>query len=198
MKARPPRRPPTRAGAGDAVLPKSSQALVLVDFINPLDFPGASELAPAALRAAKATLGLRRRLGVQVPVIYANDHYGVWRSDFKQTLARCQALPGEAGEMARLLAPRRRDLALLKPRHSAFFSTPLDLLLGQMEVREIVLAGLATDLCVQMMAMDAFLHGYKLWVPGDCSAAETPEAGQAALRYMASALKADVRVSATR
>jgi hypothetical protein len=39
----------------EADLPRSQRALLLVDFINPLDFPGAQDLAPGALKAAVAT-----------------------------------------------------------------------------------------------------------------------------------------------
>lgn len=105
-------------------------ALLLVDFINPLQFDGAKALAPSALAAARQTARLRRRLDNEgVRTVYANDNYGDWTSDFKALLHRCLALPGDAGRMAKLVAPRRRDFAVLKPRHSAFYATPLELLL---------------------------------------------------------------------
>jgi nicotinamidase-related amidase len=59
-----------------------------------------------------------------------------------------------------------------------------------------VLAGLATDICVQMTAADAFLRGFEgVWVPSDCTAAETPQAKAASLKYMREVLKCDVRSS---
>jgi len=182
--------------AGPPQLPRSRQALLLIDFINPLDFPGAQKLAPPALRAARATAGLRDRLdGHGVPVIYCNDNYGVWQSDFHSLVAGCIGRDDESGEIARLLCPRATDLTLLKPRHSAFFGSPLELLLDAMQARELVLCGLATDMCVQLTAADAFLRGYAVWVPSDCTAAETPHAKAASLKYMASVLKCDVRSS---
>ena len=175
-------------------LPRCNTALVLVDFINPLDFPGARRLQPYALAAAHATWQLRQRLARRgVPVIYANDNYGHWQSNFCDLLVRCQALPGQRGEMARLLAPAPHDLTVLKPRHSAFFATPLDLLLRDMGVQNLVLTGLATDMCVHFTAVDAFMHGYRLWVPGDCVAAETPAAQQAALQHMERTLRCCTR-----
>ena len=101
-----------------------------------------------------------------------------------------------SGEIARLLAPRPRDVTLLKPRHSAFFSSALELLLREMGARELVLAGLATDMCVQMTAADAFLRGFEgVWVPSDCTAAETTQAKTSSLKYMRDVLKCDVRSS---
>ena len=62
---------------------------------------------------------------------------------------------------------------MLKPRHSAFFATPLDLLLQQMAASERVGVGLATEICVHLSARDAHLLGCRLRVPEDCTAAES-------------------------
>ncbi len=71
-------------------LARSSDVLLLVDFINPLDFPGGEDLAPHALDAAKATAELRRALDArQVQCIYANDNYGIWHDDFKDIWSTC-------------------------------------------------------------------------------------------------------------
>jgi nicotinamidase-related amidase len=183
--------------AGKFSLPRSPRVLLLVDFINPLRFPGADELATPAIAAAKATRRLKDRLvknGVQV--IYANDNYGQWRSDFRELYERCLADAGPAGELARLLEPGKKDLVMLKPRHSAFFATPLDLVLTQLQAKTLIVCGLATDMCVQLTAMDAAMRGYKLSVPRDCTAAEATKAKNDALLYMQRVLKADIRASA--
>lgn len=194
-----PRTPPQDDAPGAlraTPLPRSERVLVLVDFINPLDFPGAERLLPGALRAARATARLKQRLAeAGVPAIYANDHYGTWHAEFSDVLRACQALPGARGQIARLLAPAPQDLTILKPRHSAFFATPLDLLLREMQASEIVLVGLATDMCVQLSTAEAYMHGYSAWVPADCTAAETPEAKRHALRHMATVMKCSVRSS---
>jgi nicotinamidase-related amidase len=197
MDARPPARPRSRIGAAPDALTRSATVLLLVDFINPLQFDGAEDIAAAALAAAKMTLRLKRRLAARgVPAIYANDNYGLWRSDFREVLARCRALGGAAGEMARLLAPGPRDLTILKPRHSAFYATPLELLLGQIRAKRLVLAGLAADICVQVTASDAFLRGYNVWAPADCTAAESAPRRDAALDWMRRTLDCDTRAAA--
>jgi nicotinamidase-related amidase len=176
-----------------ARLPPSERVLLLIDFINPLNFPGADRLAPAAVEAAQATAALKLRLaGEGVAAIYANDNYGVWQSDFHSLVSACLGMEGPPGEIARLLYPQAQDLTILKPRHSAFFASPLELLLTEMHARELIVCGLATDICVQLTAMDAFLREYRVWVPSDCTAAESREAKDAALAYMAGILKCDI------
>jgi nicotinamidase-related amidase len=187
---------PSGTGLRPAKLPTSQRVLLLVDFITSLDFPGADQLAPHALDAARATAALKQRLHAQgVPAIYANDNYGVWQSDFHSLVSTCLGLEGPAGEIARLLYPQADDITILKPRHSAFYASALELLLTEMGAREIVICGLATDMCVQLTAADAFLREYKVWVPRDCNAAETLQAKETAMAYMANVLKCDVRPS---
>ncbi|RYH67611.1 MAG: cysteine hydrolase [Alcaligenaceae bacterium] len=174
----------------------SPKVILLVDFINPMQFLGAEKLVPAALQAAQATARLKKRLDAKgVTSIYANDNYGIWRSKFKDLLSACKALPGARGEIATLLEPGDNDLTILKPLHSAFHATPLDHLLKQLKVRELIVTGLAADMCVHLTAMDAYMRGYKVWVPRDCTAAENEEYKEAALRQMSQVLKCSVRKS---
>lgn len=191
-----PRTPTRRAtpAAGHGARPRAPYALLVIDFVNPLDFPGAQDLAAPALAAARATARLRARVregGGQV--IFANDNYGLWHSEFQEHHRRCRALPGAPGALARLLAPRADDIAILKPRHSAFFATPLDLILQDMRCRRLIITGLAADNCILFTAMDAYVRGYRLWVPADCTAAESDPAKQGALEHMRRVLKAETR-----
>lgn len=177
----------------------SARVLLLVDFINPMRFPGAEKLVPAALEAARATARLKKRLASQgATTIYANDNYGIWRSEFSELLSACQALPGARGEISNLLAPTKDDLTLLKPLHSAFHSTPLDHLLRQLKTKEVVVAGLATDMCIQLTAMDAYMRNYQVWVPNDCTAAENERFKAAALAQMSRVFKCSIRSSKSR
>ncbi|MGQ3051121.1 MAG: cysteine hydrolase family protein [Roseateles sp.] len=177
-------------------LEPSKTVLLLVDFINPLDFDGAQEIAASALEAARQTAALRRRLARQgVRTVYANDNYERWTSDFKELWKHCAALRGVPGQMAKLLAPTREDFTLLKARHSAFYGTPLNILLGQLRCKRLIVTGIAADSCVLFSAMDAYLRGYSVWVPPDCVAAEAHEARDMALTQMARVLKADIRPS---
>lgn len=174
-------------------LPTSRRVLLLVDFINPLSFPGAEELAPAALEAATATAQLKHRMQARgFRSIFVNDNFGQWRSDFKTLAGECRRAGGAARGLVSQLKPHPDDLMVLKPRHSAFYATPLDLLLDELGARELVVTGLATDFCVMCTAMDAYVRGYKVWVPEDCTAAESPRQKHEALAWMQSVLKARV------
>ncbi|MDY0747576.1 isochorismatase family cysteine hydrolase [Paucibacter sp. R3-3] len=174
-------------------LAPSKTVLLLVDFINPLRFDGADLLAPSALMAARQTARLRKHLSIKGSrTIFANDNYGQWTSDFKELWKRCAALPGAAGHIAKLLKPAADDFTLLKPRHSAFYATPLDILLKQLRCKRLVIAGIACDSCVLFSAMDAYLRDYSLWVPPDCTASETEDSCDRAVEQMRRVLKAHV------
>ncbi len=174
-------------------LPRSRRALLLVDFINPLDFPGAQDLAPAALIAARATAKLARAARSRaIPVVYANDNFGLWQSDFAAMVERLASGGGPSSAIVKLLRPKSGDLTILKPMHSAFFGSPLDIVLDKMGVRSLIIAGLATDICVQFTAADAFLRGLKVHAPPECTAAESEAKKGAALGYMRDILKCDV------
>jgi nicotinamidase-related amidase len=178
----------------DADLPRNRRVLLLVDFINPLNFPEAGELAHPALEAATAASQLARAARAHgIPVIFANDNFGRWRSDFTSMVRLLGKGTGPSATMVRLVRPRRGDLAVLKPMHSAFYGTPLDILLNKIGARSLIIAGLATDICIQLTAADAFLRGLKVHAPSDCTAAETTGKKMAALAYMGDILKCDTR-----
>ncbi|MCE4556056.1 cysteine hydrolase family protein [Roseateles cellulosilyticus] len=180
-------------GGQQEPLPHSRRVLLLVDFINPMSFIGADDLAPHALAAARAAAALKQRFDVAGErTIYVNDNFGQWRSDFRTLVQHCRRQRGPAAQLVRQLSPGADDLTVLKPRHSGFHATPLELLLEQLGTRQLVIAGLATDYCVMCTAMDAFVRGYRLWIPADCTAAESPEKHELALAWMHDALKADI------
>jgi nicotinamidase-related amidase len=176
--------------------PTPKRALLLVDFINPFDFEHSEKLARRALPAARRTAALKSRAhAAGLPCIYANDNFGHWRSEFSRVVEECRKRGGEAREIAGLLAPGPDDYSILKPRHSAFYGTPLEFLLEELEVGALILAGLSTDMCVSATAQDAYVRKFKLWVPADCVAADTQEHEDQALDHMRRTMKADIRPS---
>ena len=172
-------------------------ALLLVDFINPFDFEGAELLLANALPAARAASALcARARAADVPVVYVNDNFDWWHLGFRELVERFSA-PGACGrEIASLLRPDfERDHFVLKPKNSGFFRTPLEVLLERLGVRTVVITGVAGENCVLFTANDAYLRGFELVVPADCTASQHPEDNAHALAYMRRVLKADVRVS---
>ena len=174
---------------------KHNTALLIIDMINDMQFPEAPMLLEFAIPMAKRIKALAaraRRAGV--PVIYVNDNFGRWRSDFKALVKHCLHSPGK--QLARLLTPKAKDYFVLKPKHSAFHSTTLDLLLKHLGARRLILTGMAANICVLFTANDAYLRDFKLSVPRDCVCANTQEDNDHALAQMQKILKADIRAAA--
>lgn len=175
---------------------QSETALLLVDVINDFHFPEGSHLLRHALPAARKLSAFKQRLRASgIPAIYINDNFGRWRSDFRGQVARCITGNAAGGPIARLLEPREDDYFVLKPKHSGFFSTSLDVLLSYLGARRLIITGFAADICVLFTANDAYMRDYEILVPSDCVAAETASAKRNALRQMERFLRADIRPS---
>lgn len=176
---------------------KAAAALLLIDVINDLEFPEGEQLLRFALPMAHRIVELKKRAkALGVPTIYANDNFGRWRSDFNAQVRHCLHDDVIGRPLAELLAPEDDDYFVLKPKHSVFFSTTLDILLDYLEVETLILAGIAGDICVLFTANDAYMRGFSLIVPSDCVASNTEEENRHALEQMARVLKADTRASA--
>lgn len=171
-------------------------ALLIVDMVNPFDYAGGAALARAGLVAARRILRLRERFDrAGAPVIYVNDNFMHWQADFRDLVASClrEGAPGEA--IARLLQPLPEHYYILKPKHSAFHCTPLSVLLEKLEVGRLAVTGIATDSCILGTAQDADMLEYPLWIPGDCTAAQTTQRKRRALALMESSFDASLRPS---
>jgi nicotinamidase-related amidase len=130
-----------------------------------------------------------------VPVVYANDNFGRWRSDFSRLLKHCLEDGVRGEEVAKLLRPTDDDYFVLKPKHSGFYSTTLATLLRYLGTRTLIITGIATDRCVLFTANDAYMRDFRLFVPSDCVAAEDARISEDALAHMKRVLKADIRPS---
>lgn len=174
--------------------------LIVIDMLTRWDFPDALPLLRRALLAAPRIARLAARCrAAGVPVIYANDNRGRWRSDLRQVTEAAIAEGGAESpgvRIARTLEPHADDYFVLKPRHSAFFMTPLELLLADLQARRLVLAGVSADQCVLATALDARMRGFEVVVPRDCVASPTAERTRRAVRQFATALEAPTPLSA--
>ena len=172
-------------------------ALLLIDVINDLEFEGGRTLLAPALRAARRIRALKARArAAGIPVIYANDNFGRWRSDFSQVVEHCLSGGFTGQPLAELLAPDREDYFVLKPKHSAFYSTTLELLLEYLNTKRVILTGFAGDACVLMTAADAYVRDIDVSVPSDCIASKSAAENREALEYMARVFHADTTQSA--
>ena len=168
-------------------------ALVILDMISGWAFPDAQALARGALRVAPAIERLRRRcLAAGVPVIYANDNSGQWRSDFRFLVRASLEAGGAGAEITRLLEPGPQDYFVLKPKHSAFFATPLEILLDHLRAKRLVVVGVAADQCVLNTAADARMRDFEVVVPRDCIAAPSAARSHRAIEQLRDALEIKV------
>ena len=187
---------PDRAPLADRPAPDGS-ALLVVDMISTWNFAGADKIVRAALAIAPRIGALKRRcLRAGVPVIYVNDNRGRWRSEFRELVRVSIAESATGAAIAKHLQPGDDDYSVLKPKHSAFYATPLDLLLRDLRVTRLVISGVASDQCIVMSAAEATMRDYDVVVPRDCIADQTPARTARALRHLREALDVETTASA--
>ncbi len=182
----------------DGSAPDSSEAaLLLVDLINDFGFPGGDELLAGAAQIAGPIRQLKiRARAAGIPAIYVNDNFGRWQSSFKDVVERCLAPNVKGHCFVEQLKPEPEDYFVLKPKHSAFYQTPLDVLLKHLGTKRIVLAGLSTNSCILITANDAYMRDLEVYVPSDCVATQTAEEQEYSLKHMENVNKAIVCASA--
>jgi len=168
--------------------------LLLIDVINAFEFEGGEALLELAMPVAEQIASLKERARqVGIPVVYFNDNFGKWRSDLNRIVSHCLN-DGVRGEpFVRLLRPDDQDYFVLKPKHSGFYCTSLELLLEHVGARNLIIAGIAGNNCVLATANDAYMRDFDLFVPSDCSASQTKADNEHALAQMEKVLKADTR-----
>ncbi len=173
---------------------KASVALLLIDVINDFEFPEGDQLLRHALPMARQIAALKTRADqAGIPAIYVNDNFGRWRSDFSVQVDHCLQDGVRGRPIVELLRPEKDDYFVLKPKHSGFFSTSLDILLEYLGTKTVILTGLAANICVLFTANDAYMRDFNLIVPRDCVASNTEEENAYALDQMNKILKADTR-----
>lgn len=171
-------------------------ALILVDVINDLEFDEGDQLLEHALPMAERIAALKKRArAAGIPAIYVNDNFGRWQSNFPAQVEHCLHDGVRGRPIAAKLAPHEDDYFVLKPKHSGFFSTTLEVMLHYPSVRTVILTGMAGNICVLFTANDAYMRDYHLVIPSDCVASNNVEENRHALETMKRVLKADVRPS---
>ncbi len=171
-------------------------ALLLIDVINDFEFPRGDELYAQALPVAPRIAQLKKRArAVGIPAVYINDNFGRWQSSFEQIVRHCRENNVRGRRFTEQLIPDERDYFVLKPKHSAFYQTPLELLLKHFGTERLILAGVSTNSCILFTANDAYMRDLELMVPQDCVAACNAQEQDFAIDQIKNMLKADVSPS---
>ena len=172
-------------------------ALILIDLVNHFEFPDGERLLRRALPIIPELTRLKRRARRSgIPVIYVNDNFGQWRSDAAKILAYCSRAECAGRDFVARLRPEVEDYCVLKPMHSAFYQTPLDVLLRHLGVSSLILAGIATNSCVLCTAQDAKMRDYDVIVVEDCCAARSAREHGHAIEHIRA--MADARIMTAR
>ena len=175
---------------------RSKAALLLIDVINDFEFEGGEKLARAANKIAKNIAALKRRgKAAGIPVIYLNDNFGKWQSDFRKLVEHCVNKESRGRSIVERLLPEPDDYFVLKPKNSGFYSTALELLLRYLEARTLILCGLTADNCTLFTAVDAHMRDYDLIIPSDCVASQSPGRNTQALDLIRRVLDAEITTS---
>jgi nicotinamidase-related amidase len=166
----------------------SRTALVVIDMINAYTFPDAEKVVPSAEKAVPV---IEEMIAAHDgPVIYVNDNFGHWRSQRDQLVE--EALDGEHPELVEPLKPDDDALFVVKARHSIFYQTPLEYLLNQEDVGNLILTGQVTEQCVLYSALDAYIRHFDVRVPPDAVACIHEDLADAALTMMERNMAADL------
>ena len=174
----------------------SHDALLIIDTITDLEFPGGEKVLPWAEKLAGKLKTFRARAHrARMPVIYVNDNFSLWHSNFGELYRQGTRRGVRGRNVSRKLKPDERDYFILKPMHSAFYSTSLVPLLQHLQIRRLILSGIATNLCVFFSAHDAHMRQYPMIILSDCCAAETDHDHDIALEQLAQFCHAKICLS---
>lgn len=172
----------------------NNTALLIIDMINDFQFSHGPILSQKCNLIIEPILQLKQQMKkLGYPVIYVNDHYNLWRADIQQLLAYCTN--DYSKQIIQAIAPEKDDYFFIKPHYSAFYETPLNSLLGHLKIQNIILTGIAGNICVLFTANDAHMRNYQLYVPKDCIASNHDEDNVHALKMMHETLKANISPS---
>jgi ureidoacrylate peracid hydrolase len=179
--------------------PSRRSALVVVDMQNGFCRHDGScarvglpvELLTPAVAPCAHAITLARRTGV--PIIFTRY---VYRSDFSDggflVNEKIPALRAEAAlvsgshdaDILDELKPQSQDYILDKNRPSSFYATPLETWLNGLNIRELVVCGVTTNVCVETTVRDASQRDYRTFVLQDAVAEYDPERHAASLKAM--------------
>ncbi|HID93418.1 MAG TPA: cysteine hydrolase [bacterium (Candidatus Stahlbacteria)] len=170
------------------------KALLIIDMLNdfvsdhaPLKVKGAKEIIPNIKKQIKKA---RKN---KIPIIYLCDRHKNDNTEF--SIWPKHAIEGTGGaEIVAQLKPSKEDIIIHKTTYSGFFKTELEQILKQKNIDELIITGVATNICVLYTAADAYMRGYKVSVPEDCVVGITPEDHKFALRQIKEVLKSSTEV----
>ena len=167
-------------------------ALLVVDMLNSYDHDDAEKLTPSVEDVVGPISDLiGRAVEGGLDVIYVNDNYGDWHAAPEEIAER--AMRGGRPDLIEPVLPPSDDVPfIIKARHTVFYGTPLEYLLGQLEINHLVLTGQVTEQCILYSALDAYVRQFDVTVPRDAVAHIHDNLAEAALEMMETNMDAEL------
>jgi ureidoacrylate peracid hydrolase len=170
-------------------------ALVVVDMQN--DFchaDGALGKRGADLAATQAMVPTLERLiaaarAAQIPIVYTANAHDLWSdapawTERQEQQAHALCRTGSWGAEFYAVRPRADERVLIKHRYNAFVGTDFDLVLRSRGIETLLFTGVATNVCVESTARDAFARNYRVVMVADCLAGSSPAEHDWSLRTL--------------
>ncbi len=166
-------------------------AIVVVDMLNSYEHDDAEPLT----RSVETIVNPLRELVARaehedVELIYVNDNYGDWNSSQEELAKR--ALDGARPDLVKPLLPPDGADFVIKARHTIFYMTPLEYLLGQKEIGHLVLTGQVTEQCILYSSLDAYVRHFDVSIPRDGVAHIHEDLAKASLEMMERNMSAEI------
>jgi nicotinamidase-related amidase len=160
-----------------------NSALIVVDMLNPYEHQDAKRLTESVADVvAPISKLVARAEEAGVEIVYVNDNYGDWNSSQEELVE--EAMNGARPDLVEPILPPPSADFVLKARHTIFYMTPLEYLLGQKEVGHLVLVGQVTEQCILYSALDAYVRHLQVTVPPDGVAHIHDDLADAAMKMM--------------
>lgn len=172
----------------------SESALIVVDMqLDFLQKEGQMPLwgGPVIVPRVKRAIEVFRKCGR--PVIYTKHCYrnpekdggatAEWQCLDRNSLLLREGMPHT--EIHPDVAPVPDDYIIVKQRYSGFFATNLESILRGFKVRDVVIAGVASNACCQTTAHDAFFRDFHVFFLSDGTGGSDESAHIATLRDIA-------------
>jgi nicotinamidase-related amidase len=184
---------------GDATFPVEPHrcALLVIDMQDEFVRPGwTTSWIPAATQIVpkvRALIDAARRNAI--PVIYTifdDTHLGLDRPASGASMPNRYPHVKDPNQAAWFvnakvwseLAPAARDVVIRKPSYGAFYDTPLDTILRNLERDTIVISGTLTNFCCGMTARQGYERGYFVVFGDDVTATDDPSLHEAELMVL--------------
>lgn len=180
----------------DLSFKKENCALMIIDMQNAFIHPKGS-LSQMGLDTSRTSLPiepiklLKNEFKTQgMPVIYLQHCHrrdgadaGMIVKVFPSIMTYGHCIEGTwDGEIIEELKPDEDDYIVKKHRFSGFYNTQLQDVLRNLKIHQLVVTGIATNVCVESTIRDAFYRDYNVFVPKEATSSYTVEDEEGAFR----------------